>query len=64
MKEYRTADFLVTIVEETRQHETMPERYEGTYSVQCNHRVEVAFVPDFQTDANWPPTVAFADSVD
>jgi hypothetical protein len=64
VKEHRTEDFLVTILDETREHETVPERYEGIYSVQCNHRVEVAFVPDFQTEANWPPTVAFADSID
>ena len=64
MKEYRTADFLVTIAEESRQHETVPERYEGIYCVQCNHRVEVAFVPDFRNEANWPPTAAFADSLD
>jgi hypothetical protein len=42
----------------------VPERYEGIYSVLCNHRGEVAFVPDFQTEANWPPTAAFADSLD
>jgi hypothetical protein len=64
MKEHRTADFLVTITEEFQQHEAVPERFEGIYTVQCNHHVDVAFVPDFRTEANWPPTSTFADSIE
>lgn len=64
MKERRTADFPVTITEENWQHETSPELYEGIYSVECNRRVTIMFVPDFRTEANWPPTVDLAGSLD
>lgn len=65
MKVYANANFPVTVREERLEHAPeLASLYEGSFSVQCNHVVEVRFVPPFRTAESWPPVSEFADSFD